>query len=256
MSGDNVNDASANHAVPSDMDRGGLDAVLGFHLSDSQWEAVSAPLAPGVIVAGAGTGKTTSMSARVAYLSAIGAVDPDRVLGLTFTNKAASALVAAIRSHVASVGFAEAEPSVFTYNAFASRVVTDYGLRIGHEPKATLLTDGLRYQHAYRMVCALHGDEVGEGLARMGRRPMDVTDLMLRLDSELSELAIEPHRVVEHDRALIAQLDVLGSGRGKAREIAEKAQDRIMLAVLIERWRDYKTTHDLWEYIDQVRLAQ
>ena len=85
---------------------------------------------------------------------------------------------------------------------------------------------------------------------------MDVTGLMLRLDSELSELAIEPHRVVEHDRALIAQLDVLGSGRGIAREIAEKAQDRMMLAVLIERWRDYKTTHDLWEYIDQVRLAQ
>ncbi|MEC8445071.1 MAG: UvrD-helicase domain-containing protein, partial [Actinomycetota bacterium] len=131
----NVNSASANQGVPSDMDRGGLDAVLGFHLSDSQWEAVSAPLAPGVIVAGAGTGKTTSMSARVAYLSAIGAVDPDRVLGLTFTNKAASALVAAIRSQVASVGFAEAEPSVFTYNAFASRVVTNYGLRIGHEPK-------------------------------------------------------------------------------------------------------------------------
>ena len=93
VSGDNVNNASANHAVPLDMDRGGLDAVLGFHLSDSQWEAVSAPLAPGVIVAGAGTGKTTSMSARVAYLSAIGAVDPGRVLGLTFTNKAASALV-------------------------------------------------------------------------------------------------------------------------------------------------------------------
>ena len=55
VSGDNVNSASAHQGVPSDMDRGGLDAVLGFHLSDSQWEAVSAPLAPGVIVAGAGT---------------------------------------------------------------------------------------------------------------------------------------------------------------------------------------------------------
>ena len=47
VSDDNVNNASANYAVPLDMDRGGLDAVLGFHLSDSQWEAVSAPLAPG-----------------------------------------------------------------------------------------------------------------------------------------------------------------------------------------------------------------
>ena len=49
VGGDNVNSSAANDAVPLDIDRSGLDAVLGFHLSDSQWEAVSAPLAPGAV---------------------------------------------------------------------------------------------------------------------------------------------------------------------------------------------------------------
>ena len=62
-------------AVPSDMDRGGLDAVLGFHLSDGQWEAVSAPLAQSDR-RGGWHRKATSMSARVAYLSAIARLIP------------------------------------------------------------------------------------------------------------------------------------------------------------------------------------
>ena len=42
-----------------------LDRVLGFPVSDEQWQIISAPLEPSVVVAGAGSGKTTSMAARV-----------------------------------------------------------------------------------------------------------------------------------------------------------------------------------------------
>ena len=50
------------------------------------------PLAPAVVIAGAGSGKTTLMAARVVYLVLTGQVRPDEVLGLTFTTKAASEL--------------------------------------------------------------------------------------------------------------------------------------------------------------------
>src|SRR4249919_2232352 len=60
--------------------------------SAQQWAAISAPLAPAVVIAGAGSGKTTLMAARVVYLVATGRVRPDEVLGLTFTTKAASEL--------------------------------------------------------------------------------------------------------------------------------------------------------------------
>jgi len=54
-----------------------------------QAAVIAAPLAPGVVVAGAGSGKTETMAARVVWLVASGQVRPEQVLGLTFTRKAA-----------------------------------------------------------------------------------------------------------------------------------------------------------------------
>lgn len=56
--------------------------------TDQQEKVITAPLKPTLVVAGAGSGKTATMSARVTYLVASGKVDPSQVLGLTFTRKA------------------------------------------------------------------------------------------------------------------------------------------------------------------------
>ncbi len=61
-------------------------------VSDQQWTAISAPLEPAVVIAGAGSGKTSVMAARVVYLVATGQVQADQVLGLTFTTKATAEL--------------------------------------------------------------------------------------------------------------------------------------------------------------------
>src|SRR5262249_58318938 len=63
-----------------------------YAVSPQQWEAISAPLEPAVVIAGAGSGKTSLMAARVVYLVVTGQVTPDQVLGLTFTTKAAGEL--------------------------------------------------------------------------------------------------------------------------------------------------------------------
>nr|MBP7894338.1 UvrD-helicase domain-containing protein [Candidatus Planktophila sp.] len=47
----------------------------------------SNPLEPAVVIAGAGSGKTETMAARVIYLVANGFARPDQILGLTFTRK-------------------------------------------------------------------------------------------------------------------------------------------------------------------------
>src|SRR5690348_2661217 len=75
-----------------------------FEVSDEQWAAIRAPLEPGVVVAGAGSGKTTLMAARVVYLVATGAVAPDEVLGLTFTTKAAAELRSRVRDALTAAG--------------------------------------------------------------------------------------------------------------------------------------------------------
>jgi len=57
-------------------------------LNEEQYAAVSAPDGPTLVIAAAGTGKTRTLVYRVAWLIEKG-VDPNRILLLTFTNKAA-----------------------------------------------------------------------------------------------------------------------------------------------------------------------
>ncbi|HEX5731126.1 ATP-dependent DNA helicase [Microbacterium sp.] len=70
-----------------------IAAALGqFPPTDEQAAVIEAPLAPALVVAGAGSGKTETMAARVVWLVANGIVRRDEVLGLTFTRKAAGEL--------------------------------------------------------------------------------------------------------------------------------------------------------------------
>ncbi len=62
-----------------------------------QAAVISAPLAPLAVIAGAGSGKSETMAARLVWLVANGLVRPERVLGLTFTRKAAAELAERVR---------------------------------------------------------------------------------------------------------------------------------------------------------------
>ena len=60
-----------------------------FHLNKKQKQAVVFNRGPLLIVAGAGTGKTTVITKRIAYLIEKKKAKPEEILGLTFTDKAA-----------------------------------------------------------------------------------------------------------------------------------------------------------------------
>ncbi|MFT8592347.1 MAG: UvrD-helicase domain-containing protein [Bifidobacterium sp.] len=114
-----------------------------------------------LIVAGAGSGKTMTMTMRIVRLIESG-VSPERVLGLTFTRKAASELLtrvsAAVVGHSSSGADAFLKPEVLTYDAFFQGIVRQYGLLVGFNQSTQPLSDAGAYQLAAEVVGAnIHG---------------------------------------------------------------------------------------------------
>lgn len=122
-------------------------ALRGHEPSAEQWDAITAPLEPQCIIAGAGSGKTAVMTARIVWLVEQGMVRPSGVLGLTFTNKAASELEQRLTEAMALMRPRPSEaPAVTTYNAFGAQIVRDHGARIGVRPEAALLSKAQKWQ--------------------------------------------------------------------------------------------------------------
>jgi DNA helicase-2/ATP-dependent DNA helicase PcrA len=154
--------------------------------TDEQAAVIEAPLESALVVAGAGSGKTETMAARVVWLIANGIVEPDRVLGLTFTRKAAGELADRVTSRLAQLRRAQANtsggadgqtgrveavdmssllarPTVATYNSYAASLVRDHGLRLGVEPGSRLLGQASAWQMVTEIVESYDGDRDTEG---------------------------------------------------------------------------------------------
>ncbi|MEX2292573.1 MAG: ATP-dependent helicase [Acidimicrobiales bacterium] len=108
-------------------------------LTDEQALAATHPEGHLLIVAGAGTGKTTTLAARLGYLVETG-VAPEEILLLTFSRRAASELVA--RAEAATGQRVAAACWAGTFHAVANRFLRRYGRAIGIEPSFTVLDQG------------------------------------------------------------------------------------------------------------------
>ena len=170
-----------------------LNRVLGLpQPTDEQAAVIESPLEPCVVIAGAGSGKTETMAARVVWLVANRLVTPEAVLGLTFTRKAAAELGKRIRRRLAQWRAAverdspdelehltvlrSGEPTVSTYAAYAGRLVSEQALRLGAEPDARLMSRAMCWQLADR-VMRTHDGELPEDIGA----PPSVVQYLLQL---------------------------------------------------------------------------
>ncbi|MFE6284665.1 UvrD-helicase domain-containing protein [Streptomyces sp. NPDC057877] len=237
-----------------------LKELLGIPFTPEQTACITAPPAPQVIVAGAGSGKTTVMAARVVWLVGTGQVAPEQVLGLTFTNKAAGELAERVRKALIKAGVTDpdvidpdnppGEPVISTYHAFAGRLLTDHGLRIGLEPSARLLADATRYQLAARVLREAPGP-----YPALTRSFPDLVSDLLTLDAELSEHLVGPERLRAWDAQLLLALDGAKLSNADLRKVPETAAARRELAELVVRYRAAKRERDLIDFGDQIALA-
>ena len=161
--------------IPPTISASELAGLLGAPEPTAEQAAViQAPQAPAVVIAGAGSGKTETMAARVIYLIANQLVEPGAVLGLTFTRKAAAELGSRIRRRLAQwrrvveynyrddqtrlAALMAGEPTVLTYAAYAGRLVGEHAMRIGAEPSPRMLSQAVRWQLADAVVRRFRGE--------------------------------------------------------------------------------------------------
>jgi len=121
-----VNQLTIPTGAPSELD--GLDP--------EQREAVEHDQGPLLIVAGAGTGKTTVIARRIAHLIASGRARPSEILALTFNEKAAAEMEERVD---VLVPYGYADTRISTFHAFGEEVLGSFGIEIGFAPGFTVL---------------------------------------------------------------------------------------------------------------------
>jgi DNA helicase II / ATP-dependent DNA helicase PcrA len=239
-------------------------ALKGREPTPEQWAAIAAPIGPVHIIAGAGSGKTAVMAARIVHLIEQFGVVPSSVLALTFTNKAAAELEERVHEALLAGGTIVppaapdgAEPAaggdgaleqvtVNTYHAFAADVVKAYGVRVGIEPDADLLSEAQQYQ-------ILLGILDGERFEHLHVRTAGATiRKTLELAAACADHLVEPAQVAEHARLLLERAE---AGERMPDWQVHAARERIELARLVERYAEEKRRRSRIDFGDQVAKA-
>ncbi len=112
-------------------------ALILDGLSEAQAAAVTHEAGPLLIIAGAGTGKTTVITRRIAHLIATRRARPSEILALTFTDKAAIEMEERVDTLV-PYGYADVQIS--TFHAFGDHLIRENALELGLTPEFRVLT--------------------------------------------------------------------------------------------------------------------
>ncbi|WP_258726243.1 ATP-dependent helicase [Cellulomonas sp. NS3] len=244
-----------------------------------QVEVIESPLRPSLVVAGAGSGKTETMAARVVWLLANGLAAPEQVLGLTFTRKAAGELGDRVRQrlrHLARAATAQglvlpglplaaagldpglldlARPTIATYNAYAASLVTDHAMRLGVEPTSRLLGEAAQWQLASQVVESWTGDLDTEAAVST------VVEALLELSGALDEHLLTPDEARAGIEGIIEAIEATPPGTPPRAPYAPITKllgllgERTRLLELVADYRARKRAADALDFGDQVALA-
>ncbi|WP_406641151.1 ATP-dependent helicase [Amycolatopsis sp. WGS_07] len=248
--------------------------ALGLHRpTPEQATVIASPVEPSLVVAGAGAGKTETMAARVVWLVANGIVSPERVLGLTFTRKAARQLGERVRARLrrlAGSGLLEridpsgalratvvaGEPTVLTYHAYAGRLLSEHGLRLPVQPGVRLLSETSSWQLAHRVVSTWDND------LDTDRVPPTVTAQLLALAGELGEHLISTEKLAQYTEWLCEIIENAPRAKGQRASLPVKLQEvlaaqrfRLALLPLVEDYHRRKRAEGALDFADQMSLA-
>ncbi|MEY3407405.1 MAG: hypothetical protein RL038_466 [Actinomycetota bacterium] len=267
-----------------------LDAAAICHLTDinysnEQMQAILHGPTPAVVIAGAGSGKTAVMAARVMHLVINCGYEPESILGLTFTKLATGELQSRVRRALeylpeemkedffttrlrrqAELRGLDIEDlsadnqnrdsefgdcSVSTYHAFATSIVQEFGSRLSLDSSTGVLTGPARVQ----LAASVLRNPVADVAALEGAFSGVLKD-MLDLDDKMADFDLSLADFSDHLARLEA--DLTARSRKPVADIMKSidtAQKRLILAELVEEFRQAKLLAGVIDYADMTRFA-
>jgi DNA helicase II / ATP-dependent DNA helicase PcrA len=181
-------------------------------LNVPQGAAVTTTDGPLLILAGAGSGKTRVIAHRIAYLIGVKAVEPRRILAVTFTNRAAGELRERITALVGDHG---KDVEAGTFHALCARVLRRDGEAIGLDRRFVIYDTDDQQQLMKRILAEQDLPATGEF------RPAAVLGAISRAKNEMLDEAFLAQNAVNHRERVIARL----AARYKERLRAANALD-------------------------------
>ena len=241
--------------------------------TEEQAAVIGARWEPALVTAGAGSGKTETMAARVVWLVANGLVRPEQVLGLTFTRKAAGQLADRVRRRLRVLGASTlldeldpsgdrrvaaraGEPTISTYHAYAGRLLTEHGLRLPVDPGARLLSPTASWQLAHRIVSTWAAD------LDTDRVPATVTALVQALAGELGEHLADPEVLRVHAERFSRAVEDAKPAKGQRAALSQALAGKVAaqrfraaLLPLVEELAARKRAERCLDFADQMAAA-
>lgn len=238
----------------------GIQALVdpGKTPTDEQVRVIEAPRRPLLVVAGAGSGKTETMSMRVLWLVANHEdIAPSSVLGLTFTRKAAGELGDRLRQRLALLARRvpslrerlDEDPVSLTYNSFAERIVAEHGMRIGIDPDFTMLTEAGAVDLMTQIVEGWPTD-LDEDLS-----PSAVVGHCLHLAGEVGEHGYTVEEARDALEGFGRDLEQIGATNDTARKTLRANARRLAYLGPVEEFQRRKREGGLLDFSDQLVLA-
>ncbi len=220
-------------------------------LNPQQEEAARAPQAPLLIVAGAGTGKTTTLTERLVHLIREG-VDPWRICALTFTNKAANEMLERVqrsgalraRPETPSVatkegfrtGSGNREPYIGTFHSLGASILRREGYLAGRAPNFAIFDDHDSFD-LIKKVTREQGGEEGARQKSIGRK---------------SAADKKKPAILAQNISRIKNLGNFGGGGGPARGAEQNAETVRAAFMAYERKLKENNAFDFDDLIEKV----
>ncbi|HEU5325035.1 MAG TPA: ATP-dependent DNA helicase [Candidatus Limnocylindria bacterium] len=212
-------------------------------LTARQRKAVTHGEGPLLIVAGAGTGKTTVITRRIAWLIAEKRALPSEILALTFTDRAALEMTERVDR---LVPYGHNDAVISTFHAFGDRLLREHALEAGLSDRSTVLSRAEQVIFLREHLFELPLDRY-----RPLGDPTRFLSAMVTLISRLRDEDVPPAAYLEVAERMRAE----SAAHREDEALAERAATHAELAATYAAYEELMRANDRLDFGDQVSLA-